>query len=145
MANGTQKTYEQLTLGMFLEPTYGASERLARTSPSQDTEQDWGGREAPSLEKYLGLSAKSLKQTDPSGLSTRMLKACFQVTEEKTISQFSLKWTNLGTMRNGSFSTQKIGEFRRTGKGCTLSDILEAKVDRKYFLSRQQMERIVWQ
>ena len=145
MANSTKKTYEQLTLGMFLEPTYGASERRVRTSQLPDNEKAWAEIDHPSLEKYLGLSGKSMKKTDPNGLSTRMLKGCFQVTEEKISSQFSLKWMNWGTMRNGVFSTAKTGEYRRAENECTLSDILEDTVPKKFFLSKEQMERIVFQ
>ena len=48
-----------------------------------------------------------------------------------------------GTTLNGRYSILKTSECRKTGKGCTLSDILEPKAPEKYFLSRQQMEKIV--
>ena len=143
MACGTDKTYEQLNLGMFLEPTSGVSEHLAKTSALQETELDLEETEAVSLDKYLDLSMKSLKNCDPNGLSMRMLRACFLATEEETISQFSLKWTDLGTMSNGRISTQN-GSFHRTGSASILLDILEPTVDKKYFLSKDQMEKIVF-
>lgn len=46
--------------------------------------------------------------------------------------------------QNGRFSTQKIGECRKIGSECILSDILEPKADGKYFLSAQQTEKIVF-
>jgi hypothetical protein len=45
---------------------------------------------------------------------------------------------------NGRYSTQKISEYRRTESECTLLDILEPKVDEKYFLSKEQAEKIVF-
>ena len=45
-------------------------------------------------------------------------------------------------MSNGRFSTARIGAYPRTVRECTLSAILDRRVDRKYFLSREQMERI---
>src|SRR5699024_6989411 len=46
-------------------------------------------------------------------------------------------WMNSGMMRNGICVTAKISEFRKTGRGCSLSDILETDVDEKYFLSEE--------
>ena len=48
-----------------------------------------------------------------------------------------------GTTLNGRYSILKISECPKTGKGCTLSAILEPMAQEKYFLSRQQMEKIV--
>lgn len=41
-------------------------------------------------------------------------------------------------------STQKTSEFHRTENVCTLSDILDVIVPQKYFLSKEQTERIVF-
>lgn len=49
-----------------------------------------------------------------------------------------------GTMRNGKCSTPEISECRRTENGVSLSDILEAGVPQKYFLSKEQVEKIVF-
>ena len=75
----------------------------------------------------------------------RTLRECYRVTEEEIISQYSWNWMNSGTMRNGILSTARITEFPKTGSVCILSDILEDTVDLKYFLSKEQMERIVFQ
>lgn len=50
-----------------------------------------------------------------------------------------------GTMRNGKCSTLRTSEFHKTEKGASLSDILEDEVPQKYFLSREQTEKIVFQ
>lgn len=49
-----------------------------------------------------------------------------------------------GTISNGLLSIASITEYPRTGSVCTLSDILEDAVPQKYFLSKDQMEKIVW-
>lgn len=55
----------------------------------------------------------------------------------------SWQWKNSGTISNGICSTASITEYPRTGKECILSDILEDVVPEKYFLSKEQMEKIV--
>ena len=49
-----------------------------------------------------------------------------------------------GTMHNGRFSIQETSELRRTGSVCLLRDILEDAVPQKYFLSKEQTEKIVF-
>ena len=49
-----------------------------------------------------------------------------------------------GMMQNGRCSTPKISEGHRTEKGVSLSDILEAEAPQKYFLSKEQTEKIVF-
>lgn len=144
MAYGTEKTYEQLTLGSFLEPTSTALDHRAKIFHSLVTDKDLKETEVLSLDKYLDLSAKSLKKCDPNGLSMRMLRECFRATEEKIISQFSMKWTGGGTMRNGVLSTAKTTSHRTESESILL-DILEPTVEKKYFLSKEQMEKIVFQ
>ena len=143
MANGTQETFALSMVGRFPRPISGASALRARISQLQATEPDWPETAAVSFEKYFGFLKKWKKQIDPSGCSTRMLRACLAHNRGSTIYPFSLKWRDWGMMSNGRFLTARIGQFRRTGKGSILSDILETVVDQQYFLSRQQMEKIV--
>lgn len=49
-----------------------------------------------------------------------------------------------GMMQNGKCSTPEILECHRTEKGASLSGILEAEVPQKYFLSKEQTEKIVF-
>ena len=99
--------------------------------------------EALSLEKYLESCGKLKKKIDPNGLSMKMLKECLAATKDLTTFPFSLQWTNWGTMSNGRFSTQKISESPKQESGSLLADILEEKVEDKYFLSKEQIRRIV--
>ena len=59
-----------------------------------------------------------------------------------TLPEFSLNWMGLGTQLSGLFLTQKITESRRTGNGCSLSDILEEDVGSRYFLSEKAQDNI---
>lgn len=47
-------------------------------------------------------------------------------------------------MRNGKFSTLNISEYHKTENVVLLSDILEVEVPQKYFLSKEQTERIIF-
>ena len=49
-----------------------------------------------------------------------------------------------GMMQNGTCSTPKISECHKTEKGASLSDILEEEAPQKYFLSKEQTEKIVF-
>lgn len=62
--------------------------------------------------------------------------------EEATTLKSSIHWMNLGTMSSGKISTQN-GSYHKTGSEYTLLDILEDEVDAKYFLSREQAEKII--
>ena len=46
-------------------------------------------------------------------------------------------------MLNGVCLTLKTMEFPKTGKECSLVDILEEEVDERYFLSQKATERLM--
>lgn len=47
-------------------------------------------------------------------------------------------------MRNGLFSTVNTSVSHKTGNAVLLSDILEVEVPQRYFLSKEQTERIIF-
>ena len=63
--------------------------------------------------------------------------------EEGLSEQSSRLWGNVGMMRNTRCLTARILECHKTENGCSLSDILDAKVDQKYFLSQEQTEKLL--
>ena len=71
------------------------------------------------------------------------LKTYLALMGERTSLSFSLRWTKSGTMQNGKLSIQPISSHR-TEKEFSLSDILEGEVPQKYFLSKEQTEKIVF-
>ena len=143
MANGTRKTSAPSTEIRYPRPISGASALRARISPSREIVPDLPENAVVSFEKYFGFLGRWKKQIDPNGCSTKMLRACLAHAQGSTTFPFSLRWRNWGMMSNGRFSTQRIGQFPKTVNGSILSDILETVVDRQFFLSRQQMEKIV--
>ena len=142
MENGTQEMFEQLTLPIFQEPTAGLSEHHAKIFQSQEKEQGSQETEAALCERFLESWKKQKKKIDPHGLSVKMLKECCLLAEDSIFCQSSLKWTDSGTMQNGKLSIQD-GSFRKIGSEYTLLDIIEEEVENKYFLSKEQAERIV--
>ena len=94
--------------------------------------------------KLCDFLKKPKKKIDPDTFSLKMLKIFSQLIKDGTLHKFSINWMKTGTMQNGKFSTVKTSEYHKTGKGCSLSDILEEQVDQKYFLSMEQTQRIAW-
>ena len=139
MGNGIQMTLEMWMPEACPRQTVGALEHHVRTFLSQENGQDWTETDQALYAKFLDSWKNKKSKTGLNGLSMKMLRECFLATEDSTICQSSLKWTDLGTISNGRISTQN-GSFPKTGSAYTLSDILEDTVDEKYFLSREQME-----
>lgn len=141
--NGMQVTFDASGQAVFLMPSVGVSEHPVRTSQLQESEQGLTETEAALCERFFGLFGKK-GQTSPNGWSTKMLKECYRAIEDLTSLQYALKWGNWGTISSGRCLTRSITAFRRTGKEYTLSDILESVVNEKYFLSSEQMQKIVF-
>ena len=146
MANGADGISRQLTLGDFLSPISGQSDLPAKTSARQGLELDSEEIRAYSLDEYLTYSGKPIRNIVPDGLSLKTLEACCQQMKEETFLRSSWHWTDMGMTSNGRILTLDSSECLRTGKGYTLWDILEApeEVDREYFLSAEQMSRLVF-
>ena len=96
------------------------------------------GKDLRTLEGHSFLTSLGLQSTkDPDIYSLKMLKVSLVTTKEKLSPQylgFSPTW---GMELNGRYLTASTMEFPRTGRECSLSDILEKKVDDKYFLSEK--------
>lgn len=104
-------------------------------------ENDWGLKtpEGRSFLKSLGFS----ETKDLDIFSLKMLKGYLVMTKEKLSRQylgFSPTW---GTSINGRFLTARISAYPKTGKECSLLDILEKKVDQKYFLSEKATQFLI--
>ena len=143
MENGMQKILDQSMQKMFQEQSAGVSEHHAKISVLQEEGQDLTETDQALYEKFLDSWKNKKSKTGLNGLSMKMLRECFLQTEDSTIYRSSLRWTDSGTIVNGRISTQN-GMSRKTGSAYILSAILEDTVDQKYFLSREQMEKIVF-
>ena len=144
MENGTQMTLEKFMPETSQTQTAGASDSPARTSVLQENKQDLKETVRACFSELCTFLDSSKKKRDPLGYSLRMLKICLVLMEDGISPGFSLKWTRGGTMRNGAFSIPSTSESHKTGNAVLLSDILEAEVPQKYFLSKEQTEKIVF-
>lgn len=130
-------TSQALTPHDFQKQIYGLREALVKMCLSQESEQAYTVSEVDSFLHLLTSSRAKKKKINPSGYSLKMLRDFYQVAEDEIISTISLSWTKQGMTSNGKCSTQKITEFPKTENASILSDILEAGVDDKYYLSAE--------
>ena len=144
MVNGTQVTLDEFMPEIFQTQTVGASDSLVRTSALQENNSDLLATAQACFSELCTFLDSSKKKRDPLTYSLRMLRTCLVLMEDGISPDFSLKWTKAGMMRSGRFSTVNTSECHKTGNVVLLSDILEEEVPQKYFLSKEQTERIVF-
>ncbi|GKH02073.1 hypothetical protein CE91St54_66570 [Hungatella hathewayi] len=142
MESGTQMTLEQWKPEACPVQIAGVSDSLVRISPLQENNSVFQEDVQVCFSQLQDLLKTSKKKIDPECYLLRTLKTYLVLIEGLILPNFSLNWTKSGTMQNGVFLTPKILEYRRTGKECSLLDILEEEVDEKYFLSEKQTEYI---
>jgi len=135
--------YEQLDLVTYLEQTCGVSDFLVKISRSPENNWDSKGGVPACSTKCAGCSKTKTKKINPDTCSSKMLRTYFQSTGDGISSICSIHWMKSATMQSGNFSILQTSEFLKTERGCSLSDILEENVPQKYFLSREQTERIL--
>ena len=132
--NSTKEISEQLTLLPYQTTNSSVQDFLARVSLLLGNEADLKILEAHSSLRYAesyGLKELRIYSLRMSEDSSPMIKGIpFKPSSER--------WMNWGMTVNGRCLTAKTSESPRTGKGCSLSDILEDTPDQKYFLSEKQ-------
>lgn len=85
------------------------------------------------------------KRIDPNGWSLKTLAAfSFQIAATTSLPP-KLHWPKSGTTVNGTCATRPRSAFPNTATACSLSDILEATVDERYFLSTSTQEILLQQ
>lgn len=144
MENGTQMTLEEYMPETFQKQIAGVLDSHVKISPLQENSLDFKGTVQACFSELCTLSDSSKKKIDPLTFSLRTLKICLVLMEDGISPDCSLKWSRGGMMQNGRCSTPKISECHKIGKGVLLSDILEEEVPQKYFLSKEQTEKIVF-
>lgn len=143
MENGTQMTLEGFSPRTYRKQTAGVSDSPVRTSALPESSLALTEQEAAYFSELCALCKTSKKRIDPHTYSLKTLKTYLALMEERTSLSFSLRWTKSGTMQNGKLSILPITSHR-TEKEFSLSDILEGEVPQKYFLSKEQTEKIVF-
>ena len=142
--NGMQMTLEQFMPPTSRQPTAGASDSLARISALPENRSAFTATVQACFSELCTFLDKPRKQRNPLTCSLRTLRICLVLMEDGISPDFSLSWTKTGTMRSGRFSTLNTSASRRTENVVLLSDILEVEVPQKYFLSKEQTERIIF-
>ena len=74
----------------------GHSDFPAKTSQSPENKKELNEEQGPDFFMKLCVSLTKRKKIDPNGLSAKMLKICYLLTEDEDFSKFSLKWGGRG-------------------------------------------------
>ena len=85
-----------------------------------------------------------LQTSDLRISSLKMFPDCFRMTKAGRFTPSSVRYLSWGTVWNGKCLTARILESPNPENGCILSDILIEDVPEKYYLSQQQMERLLY-
>ena len=113
---------------------------LAKASQSQEQEKDLTIQEERcflKLQELLPLKNLSIS-------SSKMFPVCLTTTKAGHLKQSSIHWMSWGMMYAGRYLTAKISEFPSHEIECSLSAILEDNVPEKYYLSRKQAEKLLY-
>ena len=126
--------------------TSGREDSRVRTFLYLADNEGLQANEALSFLKSLDSSKARLPMIDPNGLSLKMLKICSPLIEDGTLRPFSIRWPKSAIISNTDCLIHASTAFRKTGNASTLSliDILEPRVDEKYFLSPQATARLLY-
>src|SRR3990167_4965129 len=118
------------------------AEVLAKISALPESVQELWGAEAD----LFGSISVAYEKNNQDILFGKTLKDCLVLGEDLTSPTFSLLFPKVGILFGGKFSTPKISVSLKTGKGYSLSDVLETKVPKKYFLSQKIQDRLkLWE
>lgn len=115
-----QEILQQLSLMTFQKPKYTVSDFRARVSVLLDSEEVLKIQEA----LYSLRLCDWLKKESLIYYSQKMSKDFSTMTTGEPSERSSEQWMNWGTMSNGRYVTVNIG-FPKTGRECSLSDIIE--------------------
>ena len=85
-----------------------------------------------------------LKQSGQSIFYLRMFPDCFRMTGGGRLQESLARFQTWGIVSNGLCLTQNILESPNQGGGCSLSAILIPDAPGKYFLSSEQVQRLLY-
>lgn len=144
MENGMQMTLEGCMPETFQKQIAGASDSHVRTSPLQENSLDFKGTVQVLFFRVMYLIGQLEEENRPTYLFIENVKNLLSVNGGWDFARLLIEMEQGGMMQNGRCSTPKISECHRTEKGVSLSGILEAEAQQKYFLSKEQTEKIVF-
>ena len=145
MENGMQMTLEECMPETFQKQIAGASDSLVRISQLPENNLDFKETVQVCFLELCTLSDNSKKKINPLTFSLRTLRICLALMEDGISPGCSLKWSRGGYDAEwASAHSKDFGVPQNRRKGCSLSDILEDEVPQKYFLPKEQTEKIVF-
>ena len=130
---------EQLKLVKYQTTTCLSGDFLARLSVWLEKGEDLKILEELYSLKLLGSPNKS----NHAFYCLRMSKDYYHTTQATHLKPSSGRLMNWGMTANGKCLTAKISQCHKTENECSLSDILEERVDQKYFLSEEATQTIL--
>lgn len=133
------ETLQKLTSDSYRALIFSLEGFLARAFPLRVNAEVSVIQEAHSSLTSLELSGKK----NHAFCSLKTLKGYYLTKEGRPLPLSSVRLMSWGMTSNGNCLTAKITESHRTGKECSLSDILEEHPDQKYFLSEQAVKNIM--
>ncbi len=138
--NFTLMTQEKSYPNSYPISTLSVEAFRVNPSPLQDEDSDLKIQEELCFLRLLEL----LPLKDLSISSSKMFPDCLTMTKAGHLKQSSVRWVNWGMLCVGRYLTAKILEFPNLENECILSDILEGNVADKYYLSRKQVEKLLY-
>ena len=141
--SGKQMMSQNLNQKMSRMQTSGASYSHVRTSPLHENSGDWSEKEVEYITTLLTSSKVKKKVLNPHTYLLRTLRTCYRSMQDSILPQFCLKWTKQGMTVGGRCLTPKTSECHRIVSVCSLSQILEAEVDEKYYLSPEKTQQLL--
>ena len=118
--------------------TYVLSDFLAKIYQWLENEKDFQDKEAV----YFSRLCELLKLPSPKFLSLKTSRDCSQVKKEGILKRSCEQLPTLGYMNVNGSCLILDGFYPKIESGSTLSDILEGKVDQKYFLSEKAISML---
>lgn len=112
---------------------------LVRLFQSPENDKAFATHEARCFLRLHGLLGKS----NHAFFCLKTSKGFYLTTKDIHSVPSSQRLMNWGMTSNGKCLTARISAFRKTASACSLSDILEEQPDRKYFLSKRVVRRLL--
>jgi hypothetical protein len=137
--NSSKKTSVQLTLTPSQTTTFSPLAFLARVS--RLLERGWVLKTL--VERFSTRFAELRKLNNLAFFSSKTCEDFSAMIRAQRSQSSSNRWMSWGIGSNGKYLTANVSEFHKIGKGSSLSDILEERVDKKYFLSQRLVKTLV--
>jgi len=132
----SEKSPDQLS---FFGPMSSAGDSHVKTCRWLESAKEW-------LESDLAYGSSSAElsvRLNRDGLSWKMYPDFFRARRDEILPSSFEGWKNSGMWGHGKLLTVNTSEWPKDAAVCSLSDILEPEVDKKYYLSAKACKGIL--